>query len=118
MGKKIGEGHFGAMMRQGLRELRGAMYPDSNVAQQPEYGLYGTKTPGEVAEGRREPKGEETKGQEKKGKEAKGKEAKQDVKNEDKAAAQPSVLDDREREAESRSSDKEAEKEKGMDLER
>ena len=50
---KIGEGHGSAFMRQGLRELRAAMYPDSNVAQQPEYGLYGTKTPGEVAEDRR-----------------------------------------------------------------
>ncbi len=41
------------MARQGLRELRAAFYPDSNVAQQPEYGVYGTKTPGEVAEDRR-----------------------------------------------------------------
>jgi hypothetical protein len=51
---KIGEEHFSAWMRQGLRELRAVFYPDSNVAQQPEYGLYGTKTPGEVAEDRRE----------------------------------------------------------------
>jgi hypothetical protein len=50
---KIGEGHFSAWMRQGLRELRAAFYPDSNVAQPPEYGLYGTKTPGEVAQDRR-----------------------------------------------------------------
>lgn len=50
---KIGEGHASAMGRQGLRELRGAMYAESNVAQQPEYGLYGTRTPGEVAEARR-----------------------------------------------------------------
>jgi hypothetical protein len=50
---KVGEGHFSAWMRQGLRELRAAFYPDSNVAQSPEYGLYGTKTPGEVAEDRR-----------------------------------------------------------------
>lgn len=50
---KIGEGHAAAMGRQGLRELRGALYTDSNVAQQPEYGLYGTRTPGEVAEARR-----------------------------------------------------------------
>lgn len=53
MSGKIGEGHAWAMWRQGLRELRGAMYPESNVAQQPEYGLYGTLTPGEVAESRR-----------------------------------------------------------------
>ncbi len=51
--RKIGEGHAAAMARLGLRELRGAMYPSGNVAQQPEYGLYGTKTPGEVAESRR-----------------------------------------------------------------
>lgn len=50
---KIGEEHLSAWARQGLRELRGALYPESNVAQQPEYGLYGTKTPGEVAQDRR-----------------------------------------------------------------
>lgn len=50
---KIGSEHAGAMARQGLRELRGAIYPSSNVAQQPEYGIYGTLTPGEVAESRR-----------------------------------------------------------------
>lgn len=50
---KIGAGHASAMFRQGLKELRGAMYHDSNVAQPPEYGLYGTRTPGEVAESRR-----------------------------------------------------------------
>jgi hypothetical protein len=49
---KIGDGHASAMWRQGLRELRGALYSESNVAQQPEYGLYGTKTPGEVTESR------------------------------------------------------------------
>ncbi len=51
---KIGAGHPGAMGRQGLRELRGMLYPESNVAQPAEYGLYGTRTPGEVAEERRE----------------------------------------------------------------
>lgn len=50
---KIGTGHAGAMGRQGLAELRAAMYTESNVAQQPQYGLYGTRTPGEVAEARR-----------------------------------------------------------------
>ncbi len=50
---KIGEGHASAMLRLGLKELRGGLYPESNVAQQTEYGLYGTKTPGEVAESRR-----------------------------------------------------------------
>lgn len=49
---KIGSETLGAMARQGLRELRAAMYPDSNVAQQPEMGVYGTKTPGEVASDR------------------------------------------------------------------
>ncbi|MBL9082138.1 MAG: hypothetical protein JNK76_10055 [Planctomycetales bacterium] len=51
---KIGEEHLSAWLRQGLREARGALYPESNVAQQPEYGLYGTKTPGEVAQDRRD----------------------------------------------------------------
>ena len=51
---KIGEGHLAAFGRQGLRELRGMLYTGSNVAQQPEYGLYGTLTPGEVAEARRD----------------------------------------------------------------
>jgi hypothetical protein len=41
------------MGRLGLRELRAAMYPDGNVAQQPEMGVYGNWTPGEVAESRR-----------------------------------------------------------------
>lgn len=50
---KVGEEHLSAWMRQGLRELRGALYTESNVAQPPEYGLAGTKTPGEVAEDRR-----------------------------------------------------------------
>lgn len=50
---KIGAGHAEAMFRQGLAELRNALYPQSNVAQPAQYGLYGTKTPGEVAESRR-----------------------------------------------------------------
>jgi hypothetical protein len=50
---KIGEGHFWAWMRQGLGEVRAFFYPDSNIAQPSEYGLYGTRTPGEVAEARR-----------------------------------------------------------------
>ena len=50
---KIGAGHAAAMFRQGLSELRAAIYPDSNVAQPAQYGLYGTRTPGEVAEARR-----------------------------------------------------------------
>jgi hypothetical protein len=50
---KIGAEHASAMWRQGLRELRAAVYPESNVSQPPEYGVYGTKTPGEVAQDRR-----------------------------------------------------------------
>lgn len=51
---KIGAGHFQAFARQGLAELRNAMYPDSNVAQRyPEQGLYGTSLQSEVAADRR-----------------------------------------------------------------
>src|SRR5688500_15597372 len=46
---KIGSGHAEAMLRLGLREARAMWYPESNVAQPDEYGLFGTKTPGEVA---------------------------------------------------------------------
>ncbi len=46
---KIGAGHADAMWRQGLSELRGAFFNEGNVAQPPQYGLYGTRTPGEVA---------------------------------------------------------------------
>jgi hypothetical protein len=42
------------MFRQGLRELRGALYPESNIAQPTDYGIAGVATPGEVAEARRE----------------------------------------------------------------
>lgn len=50
---KIGDGHAGAMFRQGFSELRGALYTDSNVAQPTEYGMYATKLPSEIAEERR-----------------------------------------------------------------
>ncbi len=50
---KIGAGHAAAMARQGLRELRAAVYPESNVAQHPEMGVYGSLTPGEVADSRK-----------------------------------------------------------------
>jgi hypothetical protein len=46
---KIGTGHFSAWFRQGMAELRAAMYPESNVAQPTQYGMVGTKTPGEVS---------------------------------------------------------------------
>ena len=50
---KIGSGHANAMLRQGLSELRASLYTGSNIAQQPEYGLYGHQTPGEIAEDRK-----------------------------------------------------------------
>ncbi|MEQ1735810.1 MAG: hypothetical protein ABL886_05355 [Rhodoglobus sp.] len=49
---KIGAGHAAAMFRQGLGELRASLYTDSNVAQPAQYGLYGTRTPGEVMQDR------------------------------------------------------------------
>jgi len=51
--QKIGAGHLSAMARQGLAELRGALYQDSSVAQPTMYGIVGTKPPGEVMEERR-----------------------------------------------------------------
>ena len=52
---KIGEGTFGAWLRTGLNELRNCFFPESNVAQKhTEYGMYGTLTPGEIAETRRD----------------------------------------------------------------
>lgn len=49
---KIGAGHAEAFFRQGLSELRGAFYNESNVAQPPTPGLYGVPTQGEVASAR------------------------------------------------------------------
>ena len=49
---KLGAGHASAMFRQGLAELRAALYPESNVAQPPQGGIYGTLTPGEVMQER------------------------------------------------------------------
>ncbi|MBI5431864.1 MAG: hypothetical protein HZA52_03425 [Planctomycetes bacterium] len=46
---KLGAGHASAMFRQGLSELRGALYAESNVAQPPQYGMYGVPTPSEVS---------------------------------------------------------------------
>lgn len=51
---KWGASHADAMLRQGLAELRGALYPESNVAQPPQYGLFGNPTPGEVDRNARE----------------------------------------------------------------
>lgn len=49
---KMGAGHASAMFRQGLSELRSALYTESNVAQPAQYGIYGTRTPGEVMQER------------------------------------------------------------------
>jgi hypothetical protein len=46
---KIGDGHLRAMAKQGLEEIRAALYPGSNVAQPTGYGVFGKETPGEVA---------------------------------------------------------------------
>lgn len=51
---KIGDGHASAMWRLGWKEIReAAHFQGSNVAQPSEYGLYGTRTPGEIADDRR-----------------------------------------------------------------
>ena len=49
---KIGSGHARGMLKQGLSELRAAFYPGSNIAQPPEYGIFGKETPGEVSSSR------------------------------------------------------------------
>ena|SRR5713226_3499429 len=91
--RKIGDGHASAMFRQGLRELRGALYPGSNVAQNPEFGLYGTLTPGEVAESRRS----------------------SDLNLEQEGPRNDSVLDERLRQAEGRDAPERDAREPGMD---
>lgn len=55
---KFGEGHVAAMARLGLKELRAAAYPESNIAQNNEVGLYGSPTQGEVAAARKDEKSE------------------------------------------------------------
>ena len=51
---KIGAGHAQAAFRQGLSELRNALYPESTVANRSaELGLYGTALPSEVSEQRK-----------------------------------------------------------------
>ena len=51
---KIGEGALDAAGRLGLSELRNGLYPESNIAEKHSpYGVWGTLTPGEVAEARR-----------------------------------------------------------------
>ena len=49
---KIGAGHASAMLRLGLREIRNAVNPSRDSIADTEMGLYGTRTPGEVAEAR------------------------------------------------------------------
>lgn len=51
---KIGAGHASAMFRQGLAELRGAMYQQSNVAQPTQYGIYGVATPQEIVQAKQD----------------------------------------------------------------
>ncbi len=93
--QKWGSEHAGAMFRQGIRELRAAVYPESNIAQQAEYGVYGTKTPGEVAEDRR----------------GDGRDLEDETSKDS-----GSILGDRLREAESR--DHQGRDDKGLDLDR
>jgi hypothetical protein len=46
---QMGAGHWDAMKRLGLAELRAAVvFSESNIVQPPPYGIFGTKTPGEV----------------------------------------------------------------------
>jgi len=121
--QKWGTGHFGAMGRLGLAELRASMYTGSNVAQPSIYGLYGTKTPGEVADDRRDvhgnskdPKKDKKKGEEKKGeeKEDQAKEGAEGNKDEPK---KQSVIEDRLRQAEA-SVEQEKTKDKEPDRDR
>jgi hypothetical protein len=50
--RKIGDGHFAAMLRLGLKELRNAFNPSRESVADTEIGLYGTQTQGEIAEAR------------------------------------------------------------------
>jgi hypothetical protein len=50
----LGTGHAEAMLRLGLKELRNAFNPSPQSVADTEYGLYGTKTPGEVAKDKEE----------------------------------------------------------------
>jgi hypothetical protein len=51
---KFGAGHFSAMARLGLAELRAAaVFSESNIVQPSPYGIVGTKTPGEVQDDRK-----------------------------------------------------------------
>jgi hypothetical protein len=50
--RKIGAGHFGAMVRLGLKELRNLANPSRESVADNEIGLYGTLTQGEIAKAR------------------------------------------------------------------
>ena|SRR5438874_5086456 len=52
MERKIGEGHAGAMVRLGLKELRNALNASRESVADNEIGLYGTETQGEIAKAR------------------------------------------------------------------
>lgn len=52
MGRKIGEGHAGAMFRLGLKELRNALNPSRESVADNEIGVFGTLTQGEIADAR------------------------------------------------------------------
>lgn len=52
--EKIGEGTLNGMARQGLAELRGAMYVNSNVAQPTQYGIYGVMTQSEIVDAKKD----------------------------------------------------------------
>lgn len=56
---KIGSGHLRAMGKLGLAEIRGALYPSSNVAQPTEYGVFGKETPAEISQLREHNRDEE-----------------------------------------------------------
>ncbi|MBX3357350.1 MAG: hypothetical protein KF745_02870 [Phycisphaeraceae bacterium] len=47
---KFGAGSLEAMGRQGLKEIRAAIFPESNIARDAEMGTFGTLTHGEVAD--------------------------------------------------------------------
>ena len=99
---KIGSGHANAMLRQGLSELRASLYTGSNIAQQPEYGLYGHQTPGEIAEDRKLDQGQND-----------------PTRSPDEEPTQaPSPLQQSMREAESRTSDRTPDKTRSKGLDR
>lgn len=52
---KFGAGHAQAMARLGLRELREAVNPSKEGIAREEMGLYGTLTPGEIAQQKEAP---------------------------------------------------------------